>query len=304
MKFLVNFSNNISITYDLVDEPIVYTWAEAIKHKTVDNLRKINHYVGYADENLIHSHIQRLYELADKINLRIPNRVIKKEITKDTWKEALHVMHVHFPEFRNHEDYRDIWEYLSDYNDIIHWLEVILYNVWSDNSPLESISSLFRITLVFKSTLQDFLTIPEEAYKLFDPTTNFGDLSLQYVHVGKYAWELFTVNDLTCPPSQFIPQTQFTASCRLIFTDYFHNTEIKKELLQQRWEKFYVDRGGYEFWGYDIDDPRLSFGHLKIGQLSNISIDGVDIPIPVTIDELCDFRKQLVLTNVINWEII
>jgi hypothetical protein len=304
MKFLVNFSNNISITYDLVDETIVDIWAEEIKHKTIDNVCKINHYIGYAEESVVHNYIQRLYELSDLINLRVPDRVIKKEINKDTWKKALHVMHIHFPDLKLDKNYIDIWPLLSEYNDIIHWLESILCNMWANTNLTES--SLFRITLdLNKTTKSDrFLPIPEEAYKLFDPNINFGDLSLHYVHVGKHAWELFIVNDLICQPDQFVPQVQFTASCRMLFTDYFHNTEIKKQTLQKKWEKFYIDRGGYEFWGANIDDPKIAFGYLKIGQLFNISIDGVDIPIPVTIDELCNFRKQLVKTRVINWEII
>ena len=302
MKFKVNFSDNISIIYDLANENIINSWANLIKNKTVNDFCKINHYVGYADEAMINNYILRLYELADIINLRIPNRVIKREINKDTWKEALHVMHVHFPEFKHDENYKDIWNYLSDYNDIIHWLESILLNVWSTNNLTES--SLFRITLDFNKTTDTFLPIPEDAYKLCNPTTNFGDLSLHYTHVGKHAHELFVVNDLTCPANQFVPQVKFTASCRMLFTDYFHNSDIKKQILHLRWKKFYKDRGGYKFWGYDIDDPRLAFGYLKIGQLSNIIKNNIKIPIPVTTEQLIDFRKQLVKTEVINWEII
>jgi hypothetical protein len=126
MKFKVNFTNNISIIYDLVDADIVKNWAELIKQKTISDCCKINHYIGYSDETVINSHINRLYVLSDLINQCIPDKVIKKEITKETWKEALQVMHVHFPEYRNDENYKDIWDNLSEYNDIIHWLESIL----------------------------------------------------------------------------------------------------------------------------------------------------------------------------------
>lgn len=302
MKFVVNFSNNITVIYDLLNEDIVTSWTNLIKIKTVNDFCKINHYIGYANEEVINNYIQRLYEIADIINLHVPDRVIKKEINKATWKKALQEMHVHFPELKQDENYKDIWNYLSEYNDIIHWLESILLNVWNNSTLTES--SLFRITLDFNKTTDTFVSISEDSYKLFDPYINFGDLCLHYTHVGKHAQELFIVNDLTCPPDQFVPQVTFSASCRMLFTDNFHNTDTKKKLLQYRWNKFYNDRGGYDFWGYHIDDPKLAFGYLKIGNLTRIIENNIDIPIPIHIQELCDFRKKLVKTKIINWKII
>jgi len=301
MKFKVNFSDNISIEYDLVNEDIVTSWTTLIKAKTVNDFCKINHYIGYANETLIYNYINRLYVLSDLINQCIPDKVIKREINKQTWKEALQIMHVHFPEYRNNENYKNIWDNLSEYNDIIHWLESILLNVWNNSTLTES--SLFRITLDFNKTTDTFVSIPEDAYKLFDPYVNFGDLCLHYTHVGKHAQELFVVNDLTCPPDQFVPQVTFSASCRMLFTDNFHNTDTKKKLLQYRWNKFYNDRGGYDFWRYRIDDPKLAFGYIKIGKICNIVENGKVIPIPIEVLDLCAFRDKLVKTKVIDWEI-
>ena len=210
-------------------------------------------------------------------------------------------MHVEFPEYRNDENYKDIWDNLSEYNDIIHWLESILLNVWSNTKLTES--SLFRVTLDFNKTTDTFVPIPKDAYELFDPYSNFGNLFLHYTHIGKHAQELFVGNDLTCSSDQFIPQVTYSASCRMIFTDYFHNTDTKKQLLQYRWNKFYNDRGGYDFWGYDIDDPKLAFGYLKIGQIYNIVENGNVIHIPIEMSDLCAFRDKLVKTKVIDWEI-
>ena len=119
-KFKINFTDNISITYKLVEDIVVNQWAELISAQTIDKVCPINHFIGYSSEDFVLERINRLYELSDLINQCIPDKVIKKEITKETWKEALQVMHVHFPEYRNDENYKDIWDNLSEYNDIIH----------------------------------------------------------------------------------------------------------------------------------------------------------------------------------------
>jgi hypothetical protein len=302
MKYIVNFSNNITLIYDLVEHDICKAWASLISDEKINDCCKINHYVGYADESLINERINRLYELADLINYRVPDRVIKKEITKNTWQEAFHVMHVHFPDLKNDNLYSDIWNELSEYNDIIHWLESTLINVWGKTS-FTSESSLFRIPLDFNKSSKSSLPISLDAYRLCEPATNFGDLSLHYTHVGKHAYELFIVNDLSCPKEQFVPQTTFNASCRMLFTDYFYDTPLKRQLLHHRWKKFYDVRGGLDFWNYDINDSKIQFGYIKIGNLSKILFNSAEYPIPKNIIELVQFRKRLADSTVLNWHI-
>ncbi len=302
MQFVVNFTNGITLTYDIVSADIATSWAELISCNTIDDCCKINHIVGYASEKLITERIQHLYHLSDVINSRVPDRVIKQEINRESWNQALHAMHVHFPDLKNNIEYQDIWSILSEYNDIIHWLESILLNIWGTTRYATN-SSLFRITLDFNKTTNTFLTIPTEAYSLCEPATQFGDLLLHYTHVGKHAQELFSVNDLVCPPDQFVPQTLFNASCRMIFTDYFYDTSEKKQSLKQRWEQFYAERGGYDFWKYEIDDPKIQFGYLKIGSLSTISVNQEQYAIPKNTLDLVKFRRKLSESNVIDWEI-
>jgi len=301
MQFQINFTNHISMIYDLKDEEIAQQWANLIAQRNTSELCKINHYVGYASEELINSRIQKLYELADKINEYDVTRVVKQEINKDTWKLALHIMHIHFPEMKNDPKYQEAWPLLTEYNDIIHWLESVLLCVWS--SKMKSESSLFRVALDFNKTVFEFYDIPENSYKLFTPFFKFGDLSLHYTHVGKHAVELFTVNDFECPSEQFIPQRTFNASCRLYLSDNFFNHSTLKDQYISRWNKFYNDRGAIDFWKLDINDPKIAFGYCKIGQINNIIVDGEDYNIPVTLDELNSFRNRIAESTVIDWEI-
>lgn len=302
MQFKINFTNNVSMIYDLVDEEIAHLWAKSIQQRNINELCEINHYTGYGSESLINQRIQRLYQLTDMINSYDVTRVIKQEINKDTWRVALHLMHVHFPDMKNDKKYIDAWPLLTEYNDIIHWLESIFLNIWSDNKK-DSDSSMFRVALDFNKKVNEFITIPDEAYKLFTPFTKFGDLSLHYTHVGKHAFELFMVNDFECPPDQFVPQRTFNASCRLYLTDDFYSSDLLKQQQLERWNKFYVDRGGFDFWQLDITDPKIAFGYCKIGRINHIIVNNNICPIPITLNELNSFRELIASSKVIDWEI-
>lgn len=301
MQFKINFTNDISMIYDLVDEEIAQQWANLISQRNVSELCKINQYTGYASEELINARIQRLYELADQINEYDTTRIIKQEITRDNWRVAFHIMHIHFPEMKNDVRYQDAWPILSEYNDVIHWLESILLNVWGQQ--LDSRSAMFRVALDFNKTIFEFYDMPESAYKLFTPFTSFGDLSLHYTHVGKHALEMLTVGDYDCPPEQFVPQRTFNASCRLYLTDNLYSTDELKENRLKEWEQFYNDRGGLDYWKMNINDPKIALGYCKIGRINTILHNNEEIDIPVTQTELNNFRQMIADSSIINWEI-
>ena len=301
--FKVSFTDNIELTYSLVDSEIVELWKPLIVTQTANDLCKINNYVGNASESSCLVKINRLYELADIINERVPHQVIKVEINSNTWQKALHTMHVHFPELKNNIKHVDIWHFLTDYNDIIHWLEGSLSTIWGDYQ-LRSDHSLFRITLDFnKSGNNILLPIPKSAYESCDPFLRFGQLSLHYTHVGKHPLELFANNDLICPVEQLVPQRTFSSSVRLGFTDDFHVSNLSKYKRMNKWKQFYELRGGKDFWGYDIDDPMLAFGYINIGQLIKISDNSVSLDLPLSISDMDIFRKKLGNTTVLNWSI-
>ena len=294
MLFRVNFTDNITLIYNLVNHEIVDSWADLITSQTINDLCPYNHYIGYASDEVLYKRINRLYELADIINANTPNQVIKMEITKDNYQDAINTMHVHFPLLKNDENYKHIWSVLSEYNDTIHWIESTIKNRYTTIGMLES--RLFRITLDFNKSGTIFKEIPDSAYSLFDPDSLFGDLKLHYTHVGRHAQELFLANDMNCPEDQFVPQRLYTASVRMHFTENY-------PIDRNKWKIFY-NQHAKSFWKLDIDDPKLSFGYMKIGQLSNISMNNIDLTLPMTLEGRHEFRKKLVNTQVISWEII
>lgn len=296
-KFKINFTDNISITYKLVEDIVVTQWADLISAQTIANVCPINHFIGYSSEDFVLERINRLYELSDLINHAVPERLVKQEITKFNWKTNLQLMHIHFPELKNDVNYQHLWPYLTEYNDIIHWLESILINIWGE-TKYQSKSSIFRVTLDFNKTSNDMLPIPDDSYHLFHPLMNFGDLLLQYTHVGKCAHEMFLFRDFDCPKDQFVPQQKFNASVRMHFLDNFTPSE-KVSSVYTSWKQFYDDKGGFDYWGLDIDDPKIAFGYMKIGEIESIN----DRPVPKTLEEMNEFRDKLVKTKVLNWEI-
>lgn len=302
MIFRVSFTDNIELFYTLLDHPLAYDWGEMIAARNIDDCCEHNHYFGYATTEQINRRIERLYHLAEVINSHVVNKITVTELTVDNFQEVLNVMHVHFPELENDPTYEFLHPYLSEYNDTIHWLESILVITWRTPPGLTD-SSLFSINLDFNKTNIGMKEIPEEAYSLFEFGGNFGDLLLHYTHVGKNAHELFLTNDLECPKNQFVPQSTYCASVRLYFTDNFSDTEDKKNYLYSQWNDFYHKRGGKDYFGYDIDDPKIRLGFIKLGSLERITKDGQDSGIPTTQEEMDNFRKLLVNTKILSWTI-
>ena len=293
-KFKVRFTNDIVLTYDLVNAKVVDLWKGKISQFNVDDLYNLNQFNGYGDADSIRTKLEKLYELASTINEHSDKKIDIQPVTFENHRHALSVMHIHFPEMETNPKYQHLHTVLSEYNSTIHWLENTMSNT---NGP----RSLMVILNFHDSDKVSYEDIPEEDYRLFTPYVNFGDLHLGYAHIGRHAQELFFSNDLVCPKDQFVPQTKFTATTMLYFTDYYHVTTEQQRQLHEAWEKFYVERGGQEFWGYEIDDPKIAFGALKIGDLSNITINGKNYDVPITQDEVDRLRNNIVLEQLESW---
>lgn len=301
MKFRVNFTDSISITYNLIDHEIATHWATLISQQSIKDCCEINHYSGCHNPTLLNNRILRLYELIDIINSYVPNRITKLQFTKENFHGALNTMHVHFPDLEQKVEYQHLQKYLSEYNDTIHWLEPALkdyYNNRTDNSK-------FSIKLDFNKVRPalELHEIPKDACQFFNGYFTFGQLMLHYVHVGRHACELFFANDLICPKDQYVPQTRYNATVRMHFCDNKLDYPVFRQMFKKSWEKFYVLRGGKDFFGCAIDDPDIRFGYCQIGSLNAISINDQPITMPKTIQEIRLFRDRLVTTNIINWEI-
>lgn len=294
-NFVVRFTSDIILTYNLIPSDTTTLWKNEIVKFNVNDCDKAHHYSSYATKEQTRNKINRLCELANIINQYAENKIQIQDITDDNFRDTLSIMHVHFPEMSQDPNYAHLRSTLAEYNDTIHLLEVTV-----DKDPNDS--SIFQIILGLNTSPKaEYFDIPIQDYSMFTPYLNFGGLYLGYPHIGRHAQELFFANDLICPKEQFIPQTKLTATVSMHFMNNFHVTEEAKDQFNKAWADFYQKRGGKEFWGYDINDPKLALGNLKIGQLSSITKEGKEYTIPNTLEELNLFRQLLVNTEVVDW---
>ena len=289
MILQLDFTGNTQLNYRInTDVLAVENWVRLMNSVTVNNLCPINHKSATANKPLVNKRIRRLYELADILNEAIPNAIIRESLDVENKQEVLNRMHVHFPNIHLDPKLNSYHEYSVEYNDIIHWLENEFKCV--DNSKL-------KIFLDFNK-LGNLCDIDPVDYKWFTPITTFGDLSLHYTHVGRHARELFSAKDLVCPKEQFVPQSKHSASCVLWFSNRIDETYYKKYMSD--WKKFYTERGGKDFFGYEFDDPAIRFGYIKLGEIETVVINGQQVG-STTLAEMNFIRDNIVTEDLISF---
>ena len=248
MQFWVKFEGGLELCYQLEDFPTSRAWAQMISELTpTDRCTNIT-VMGRSTDQQRHQRGQRLTELAEILNHELDGvHMPQGPITPET----LHLMHIHFPDALLSGRYPHLKSVLGEYNDCIHWLE-------------SSHSRGVDVKLEFKDRSPRADIDPEDLPR-FTANWAWGDLTLHYAHAGKHAAEIMWNRDYDCPPHQFVPQTQHTAACYLRFTP--------RQTKLERWQSFWSQRGGLDFWGMEHNDPRMALGYIRLGQLINTPRD-------------------------------
>jgi hypothetical protein len=262
-------------------------WMKEIVKYGASDLCKINYKLSTGSKKILADKISQLYEMADILNIAYPGSIVKEEFFNGNEQEILNRMHVHFPTIHHDKALKDINYYASQYNVLIHSLE---------REFMPGAALRFRLFFDIHKSPKGYIEHPldKEDYKRFEVFHDFGSLTLGYPHVGRHSNELFNARDLVCPKEQYVPQSLVSASCAMMFMFPAIKQDIKDKYLDQ-WKQYYIDRGGKDFFGCEIDDPEIRFGSIKIGQLCHASIDDRLININESIGMLK--IKQKVLTN-------
>ena len=272
--------DDFTLTYDLIDNEVSTLWQELLLETPFDLMCKDNHKSGFETREEVLRKTDRLYELAALINGYVPDGITLIKLDESNWKEALNKLHVHFPMLHTsyaipENEFKSVLlPALEEYNDLIHWLEKAYDRIFGSQINMSTIYCDFNKTRVSR-----FVQIPESGYELFTPLTDFGTLCVHYAHVGRHPFELLAAQDYDCPSDQVLPQNQMTASCAM----YFHDRDFHRirrwgadvnhlQKINEAFAAFYSARGGREFFGYELADPHLAFGYMKIGQLTNIDL--------------------------------
>ena len=293
-QFQITFTNDLILTYDLdMSVLAVENWMKEIVKFGPEDLCPINYKIKTGDKTVIAGKIERLYELADNLNSIYPGSIIKEEFIPGHEQEILNRMHVHFPEMHSEKyDFSKINKYAAEYNLLIHSLEGDFGTKSSEK---------FVLILNIHRSLKGFTKhkFNEKDYLKFQPFNPFGSLTLQYAQVGRNSQELYNAKDLVCPKHQYVPQDDFTASCCMYFGVYpkYSDAIVNKwkEQYLKGWEEFYKTKGGKDFFDCAIDDPKIRFGSVRIGNLVEATLDNKNYNFQTFIEE--KIIQKMILTN-------
>lgn len=245
MKYSVWLDQN-KFTYRLENHKVAQVWSDFMQKVNVDNLRpSLDPWHGLLD---LTAKITKLNNIIDQLNTWLPH-TINGYFDVTNAEDSLNKLHIHFPEQERIETDPVRQEQLRMYNDLIHQIDLGLKSKGS------------RIFLLICPDTELYKDLDIEDYIFFQPRWSFGDLMLHYPHVGRHPFEIFTTNDRDCPSDQIVCQHRISTSHTLRFFDAI----VDKE----KFRHFY--KSSKIAWPYNIDDPRLSFGYIKLGRLVSVN---------------------------------
>jgi hypothetical protein len=300
-QITIDFDSGLQLVYKLTDSESAEFFASAIQSLTPADICDTSFKNGFDSEALISNRVDRFYQVAEAINHRYPQSVDIVPLEPD-WRSALQKMHTHFPSLTHSlpaSELQTMLPLLGEFNDLIHWLEKEL-NRKHTGSPLDK--SWATICLDFNRARHcRYQPVPDSDYQYFTHELYFGNLHLHYANVGRHPWELFGSKDYICPAHQVISQNQISPSCNLYFNDWdllrHQGKVLAVEEYTATFDRFYHDRGGQDFFGFALDDPRLAVGYLKIGELVNLDEFA-------TVQARDQLRSQLAQSQPVGWTVI
>lgn len=278
--FSVHFSSDVTLTYNIIDHPVSSEWltlASAIAPTArVDRACLYNQRHGFATDQEIESAVRVLEDITRRHRLHLPLLIERN------WHVALNQLHINFPNW--HRVARDSLTDAHTLNLIIHWLEYEFANKFEHRNEW-----LFNVDFNQDQATRTLRTFSISDYDQFTPNLEFGNIHLHYVHKGRHFLELANAQDFLAPRAHFVPQTQFSATFGMVFSE--PNSRDLSELA------VYHEQRGVDFFGMKYDDPRLAKGFFKLGELVDADSYRANKALR---DEL---RNKLTTADVIGWTI-
>lgn len=244
------FDNGYKLTYKIEQHRPAQVWAGLMLNASVSKLRTTLNPWRDFDKSILPYKIKHLETLATLINEWLPYKIVDKW-DHNNHQASVNKFHIHFPEQEKNETNPLRRSQLSEYNDLIHEIEILALGNNQKQIPHLLICP------------DGYETVPllDDDYKLFNPQRRFGELCLHYCHVGRHPFELFAAWDTTCPIDQIVPQTLISTfhTCRFyndIFLPHWHKPRFR-EFYNQSTLKQVIE----------FNDPKMAFGYIPIGQL-------------------------------------
>lgn len=256
--FEVLMSTGLRLRYRLNDTQTARTWLALMTQMRPEWLVRgdLNHRHGFAHTAQILDALARLQRAARQLGLTL------EPVDASGWQATLNRLHLNFPEFFRQRYVRELYDTAHEMNLAIHWLEYELGNVYGGRRQHLFNLDFNHIPEVYRLMGQ----IPAEEMHRFSPELRFGNLHLHYVYVGRHFLEMFDAQDYLCPAHHFKAQHEFNATCGLVFSE--PEDWPARDAAMRR---FHARRGGWRFFGYEYDDPRLARGFFKLGELEDVA---------------------------------
>jgi hypothetical protein len=245
-------TNTVTLTYKLEQHRPAQVWAGLMSSAEVKNLRStLNPWLDF-DKSILPSRVNHLLELVDKLNEWLPS---SKKIT-EKWDHNNHQLsvnkfHIHFPEQEKTETDPVRKSQLSEYNDLIHEIEILAFGRNKKQIP----------HLLICPEYYEMIPLESNDYKLFRAQRKFGELCLHYCHVGRHPFELFAADDINCPIDQIVPQSRIST----FHTLRFYTDDFLEHYFKPRFREFYERSTLKQLLPFN--DPRMAFGYIPMGKL-------------------------------------
>lgn len=270
---LANDYEQFKFNYELNDNNPTKTWVELAKETKPSDLRSsLDPWRGNSSSYL--KMVDTLNSVIDEINVWMPEKINGKW-EPDNPVKSLNNLHIHFPEHERYETDPIKRDQLTKFNDLIHGLEAICKSKTINKD-------LMYLLLCCDNTRM--IDLEEYDYQFFQPKLDFGDLTLQYCHVGRHPIELLLSNDSDCPPEQIVPQSQISS---------YHTMDFYSiPPLDTYFQQFYYNSG--LTWPYELTDKRMAIGFINLGKLTTINERRYDNDETLQIVKSCN--------KILNWQ--
>lgn len=262
LKLLSQKSENVSICYELNNHSFASSWYESFRSQALKDLRPgrdvFNNF--QISKEQLESKINRLHELISFLNTFVTPK-IEDRFNLLQPQESVNKLHVHFPEHERLEKDKKRILALSEYNDLIHYLES---HFGQEECRQKWGVELAHLALCFKNSPRT--KIQGDEWSLFNTSQIFGQVVSHYPHVGRHPLEIYWAKDTSVPNNQILSQHEIAADSVFHFGTTSRSSNEELEEFHRGFKDFYY-KFGEDRWPIKIEDPRFALGFVQVARL-------------------------------------
>ena len=235
-------NKEVTLTYKLYNNNVTQLFYERLSTQK-NNVVSRNEFSNFGES--AQDIKQELNTIIDKLKNLVP------ELLGNDDAENLNQLHINFP--ANEQKYKNnkpVFELLRDFNNRIHHLERLQKG---------------NVNTAFLFTVDDDpgVDLPEEAYSMFTPDKKFGELYMNYPHVGKHFTELYFDRDVDIPKDQIKLTDKMASGLYCWLGD---NVSMSKRRMLDMYKFFLTIEHKLP---YSWQDPKLAIGYLPLGTITH-----------------------------------